>query len=105
MKGFYDRQCRLAACLDCAFFLQPPFCFWLPKTLVGSKGCATGYAVFIEDSVGRVLIRIPCPEVWLLPAEEGEMGYQPNFFFFRCQSHASPLQFVCWAVGLKCWLV
>ena len=70
-----------AAYVDCAIFRSPLFCFWSPKTLVGSKGRAVGYAVFIEDSVGRVLMRIPCAEVWLLPTKEGEMGYQPNVFF------------------------
>ena len=33
--------------------------------------------------MGRVLMRIPCAEVWLLPVEEGEMGYQPIVFFSR----------------------
>ena len=58
---------------------------------MGSKGCAAGYAVFIEDSMGRVLMKIPCAEVWLLPDEEDEMGYQPNVFFFA----ASRIRLLC----------
>ena len=69
------------ACVDGAIFRSLFFCFWSPKTLVGSKGCAAGYAMFIEDSVGHVLMTIPYAEVWLLPVEEGEVGYQPNVFF------------------------
>ena len=73
-----------AACVDCAILRSPLFWFWSPKTLVGSKGCVAGYA---EDSVGRVLMRIPCAEMWLRAIEEGKMYYQFNVIF-RCQSHA-----------------
>ena len=31
--------------------------------------------------MGRVLMRIPCAEMWLRPTEEGEMYYQLNVMF------------------------
>ena len=67
-----------AAYVDSAILRSHLFWFWLPKALVGSKGCVAGYA---EHSVGHILMRIPCAEMWLRPAGEGEMYYQLNVFF------------------------
>ena len=35
----------------------------------------------LTDSMDRILMRIPCAEMWLRPAGEGEMYYQLNVFF------------------------
>ena len=51
---------------------------------MGSKGCVAGYA---EDSVGHVLMRIPCAEKWLRLPGEGEMYFLINV--------TSPLQVAC----------